>query len=220
VLVDEVQNKGTGAVCPCVLGQVVAPGELLAALKALERLVVRVQRPVVTLEVLLATEPAVAELANKRLGRVLGKGLLTSAAVGGRGQRVAGRSGVGTGRVVGLRGAGTTLLLLLLLLLLGRGLLGRAGRVGGRVGSDVHGGHGAAAVDGDPPALGLVSVAVRERGDGAGDTGDKGLGVVEAEVLLAKAKGDNTGSGAGTGAAGISVVVAKVDEFVDKVVVC
>jgi preprotein translocase subunit SecG len=65
-----------------------------------------------------------------------------------------------------------------------------------------------------------VGVAIGKRGDGAGDTGDKGLGVVEAEVLLTKTKGDNAGSGAGTGAAGISVVVAKVDEFVDKVVVC
>jgi hypothetical protein len=65
-----------------VLGQVVAPGELLAALGALERLVAGVERAVVALEVLLTTETAAAQGADERLGRVLDERLLATAAAG------------------------------------------------------------------------------------------------------------------------------------------
>ena len=41
------------------------------------------QRPVVAIEVLLAAETAVVDIADKCLGGVLSQGLLTSAAAGG-----------------------------------------------------------------------------------------------------------------------------------------
>jgi hypothetical protein len=50
-----------------MLSQVVASGELLAALVALERLLLGVQRTVVALEVFLAAEAAVAEITDKGL---------------------------------------------------------------------------------------------------------------------------------------------------------
>jgi hypothetical protein len=82
-----------------VLGQVVAAGELLAALVALERLVLSVERAVVTLEMLLATEPARAECADEGLGRIFGQRLLATAAVHrDRGALGVGQSSVGRGR--------------------------------------------------------------------------------------------------------------------------
>jgi hypothetical protein len=78
-----------------VLGEVVAAGELLTALVALERLVLGVQGAVVALEVLLATETARAQGANESLGRVIRQRLLTAATVNGD------RGGLG----VGARGA-------------------------------------------------------------------------------------------------------------------
>ena len=69
-----------------VLREVVAPGELLATVSALKGLVVSVERAVVALEVFLTTEAAVAEIADKGLGRVVGKRLLATAAAG-RGDR-------------------------------------------------------------------------------------------------------------------------------------
>ncbi|KAG7149490.1 hypothetical protein HYQ46_001586 [Verticillium longisporum] len=62
-----------------VLGKVVTPGELLATVLAFEGLVTGVQRTVVTLQVLLAAEPTVAQLTDKRLGGVLGQRLLAAA---------------------------------------------------------------------------------------------------------------------------------------------
>lgn len=65
-----------------MLAEVVATAELLAAVGALERLLVSVKRAVVALEVLLATETAGAESTDKGLGWIFGEGLLASAASG------------------------------------------------------------------------------------------------------------------------------------------
>ena len=65
---------------PGVLREVVAAGELLAAVVALERFVVRVQGAVVALEVFLASEAARAEGADEGLGGVFGQGLFATAA--------------------------------------------------------------------------------------------------------------------------------------------
>ena len=65
---------------PGVLREVVAAGELLAAVVALERFVVRVQGAVVALEVFLAPEAARAEGADEGLRGVFGQGLLATAA--------------------------------------------------------------------------------------------------------------------------------------------
>jgi hypothetical protein len=56
-----------------MLSQVVAARELLTALVALKRLLLGVERAVVSLEVLLATEASVAEITDEGLGRVLGQ---------------------------------------------------------------------------------------------------------------------------------------------------
>src|SRR6266566_1759212 len=77
-VVDEVHDDGTRAVRAGVLRQVVRPGELLAALMALEGLLLRVEGPVVPLKMLLAPESAVAELAHEGLGRILRQGLLAA----------------------------------------------------------------------------------------------------------------------------------------------
>ena len=64
-----------------MLGQVVAAGELLAALVTFERLVVSVERSDVSLEVLLASESAVANIADEGLGRVFRERLLAATTV-------------------------------------------------------------------------------------------------------------------------------------------
>jgi hypothetical protein len=69
--VEDTHDHGASAVGALVLGQVVAARELLAAVSALEGLVMSVERAVVALEVLLATEAARAEGADEGLGRVL-----------------------------------------------------------------------------------------------------------------------------------------------------
>lgn len=66
-----VQVNGTSAVSALVLREVVAPGELLAAVGALERLVMSVERAVVALEVFLAAEAARAKSADEGLGGIL-----------------------------------------------------------------------------------------------------------------------------------------------------
>lgn len=141
-IVDQVHDKRAGAVGTSVLRQVVGARELLATLVALERLVVSVERTVVALEVLLAAEAAVADVALEGLGRILGQGLLAAAAVGRHGE---GRRRLLTSldrRLGGLVGLGVVALGLgagsLLGVLAGRGLLLGAG--GLVVGSDVHGG--------------------------------------------------------------------------------
>lgn len=66
-LLDKVHDNGTAAVSASVLREVVAPGELLAALIALKGFLLGVQRSIVTLKMLLATESPVAKIANKGL---------------------------------------------------------------------------------------------------------------------------------------------------------
>jgi hypothetical protein len=80
----DAHDNSAGTVSALVLAEVVAAAELLAAVGALEGLVVSVEGAVVTLEVLLAAEAARAESADEGLGRVLSKGLL-AATTGGRG---------------------------------------------------------------------------------------------------------------------------------------
>ena len=98
-LVKNTHDHGTGTVSALVLAEVVGAGELLAAVSALERLVVGVERAVVTLEVFLATEAAGAESADEGLGRVLSQRLLAATA---RGIATLGRS---TGSRLGFLGA-------------------------------------------------------------------------------------------------------------------
>jgi hypothetical protein len=66
-----------------VLGEVIAAGELLAALVALKGLLLGVERAVVSLEMLLTTKASVAKIADESLGGVLGQRLLAATAVGG-----------------------------------------------------------------------------------------------------------------------------------------
>lgn len=82
-LVKDVHDHGTGAVGACMLSKVVRARELLTALVAVEWLVMGMQRAVVTLEVLLAAEAAVAQVTGENLGRVLSQRLLAATAVGG-----------------------------------------------------------------------------------------------------------------------------------------
>ncbi|KAI6766453.1 hypothetical protein HG531_011675 [Fusarium graminearum] len=96
VIIDQVHDDGAAAVGSGMLGQVIASGELLATLVTLKRLLLCVERAVVTLEVFLAAETAVAKIADKGLGGILGKRLLASSAVG--------RSGEGSRRTLGARG--------------------------------------------------------------------------------------------------------------------
>ncbi len=67
----DTHDDGAAAVCACVLAEVVAAGELLAALMALEWLVLGVEGAVVALQMLLTTEATIAELADEGLGWVL-----------------------------------------------------------------------------------------------------------------------------------------------------
>jgi hypothetical protein len=64
-----------------MLRKVVASGELLAALVAFERLVLSVEGTVVSLEVLLASESAVADIADESLGGIFSQGLLSASAI-------------------------------------------------------------------------------------------------------------------------------------------
>jgi hypothetical protein len=54
-----------------MLRQVITAGELLAALVTLEWLVLSVEGPVMSLEVFLSAEAAVAELTDECFGRIL-----------------------------------------------------------------------------------------------------------------------------------------------------
>ena len=66
------------AMSSLVLAQVVRARELLAAVGALERLVVSVERPVVAFEMFLASEATAAERADESLGWVIRQGLLAA----------------------------------------------------------------------------------------------------------------------------------------------
>jgi len=72
----------SGTVGTLVLAQVVGTRELLAAVSALEWLVVSVEGTVVTLEVFLAAEAAAAKSADECLGWIIGKRLLATTAGG------------------------------------------------------------------------------------------------------------------------------------------
>ena len=82
----DLKADSASSVGALVLGEVVAPGELLTAVSALKGLVVSVERAVVALEVFLTAEATRAESADEGLGRVVGKRLLATAAAG-RGDR-------------------------------------------------------------------------------------------------------------------------------------
>lgn len=79
----DTHDHGAGSVGTLVLGEVVRSGELLAAVGALEGLLVGVERAVVALEMFLAAEAAVAKLADEGLAGVLGERLLATPAAGG-----------------------------------------------------------------------------------------------------------------------------------------
>jgi hypothetical protein len=64
-----------------VLREIIASGELLAALVTLEGLVLCMEGTVVSLEVFLASESAVADIAYKGLGGILGQGLLSASTI-------------------------------------------------------------------------------------------------------------------------------------------
>jgi len=66
-------DHGASAVRTLVLAQVVGSRELLATVGALERLLVSVQRTVVTLQVFLTTEATAAERAHESLAWVIGQ---------------------------------------------------------------------------------------------------------------------------------------------------
>ena len=70
------------AMCTGVLSKIVRARELLTTLIAFKRLVLRVERAIVTLEVLLTAEAARAKSADKSLGRVFGQRLLAATTVG------------------------------------------------------------------------------------------------------------------------------------------
>jgi hypothetical protein len=80
VLQDSHDNS-TASVSASVLREIVTSGELLAALVTFKGLVLSMERPVVSLEVLLASESTVADVADEGLGRILSQGLLSAAAV-------------------------------------------------------------------------------------------------------------------------------------------
>ena len=83
VRAHDLKADGTSTVGALVLGEVVAPGELLTAVSALKGLVVSVERAVVALEMFLAAEAARAESADECLGRVVSERLLATAAASG-----------------------------------------------------------------------------------------------------------------------------------------
>jgi hypothetical protein len=64
-----------------VLRKIVTTGELLAALVTFEWLVLGMEGTVVSLEVLLASESTIADIADEGLGRILSQGLLSASAV-------------------------------------------------------------------------------------------------------------------------------------------
>ena len=80
-VLQDTHDDSSTTMSASVLRQIVATRELLAALIALEGLILSVERAVVTLEVFLTAEATRAKLANKGLGWVLGQGLFASSAV-------------------------------------------------------------------------------------------------------------------------------------------
>jgi hypothetical protein len=74
-------DDSTASVSASVLREIIASGELLAALVTLKGLVLRMEGTVVSLEVFLASESAVADITHEGLGGILGQGLLSASAV-------------------------------------------------------------------------------------------------------------------------------------------
>lgn len=83
VLVNQVHDNSARAVSTLVLSKVVRTRKLLAALVALERLVLSVEGSPVALQVFLAAEATVALVADKGLGGIFSQRLLASTTVGG-----------------------------------------------------------------------------------------------------------------------------------------
>jgi hypothetical protein len=195
-----------------VLSEVVTPRELLATLVALKRLLLSVKRAVVTLEVLLATESAVAKVAHKGLGGILSEGLLASPAVGGSGKRSG--SSLGTAGRVGVAGSIGSL---------GGGLLGVA-RLGGGSSSNVHDGSSNSLVlVGLLDALVLVAVLRLASGRAGKSRELESLVLIKGQVLVTNeatvAERDNGRASAGTGATNISrLLSSEVDKAVHEVV--
>ena len=110
--------SGAAAVCAHMLSEVVTAGELLAALVALEGLLLCVKRSVMPLDVLLSAESAVAEIADKCLAGVFRERLLASTPVGR--SRVGNQGQDTRGRYLGRGGASGSRVLLYLAVLTSR----------------------------------------------------------------------------------------------------
>jgi hypothetical protein len=195
-----------------VLSEVVTPRELLATLIALKRLLLSVKRAVVTLEVFLATESAVAKVAHKGLGGILSEGLLASPAVGGSGKRSG--SSLGTAGIVRVAGGIGSL---------GGGLLGVA-RLGGGGSSNVHDGNSNSLVlVGLLDALVLMAVLRLASGRAGKSRELESLVLIKGQVLVTNeatvAERDDGRASAGTGATNISrLLSSEVDKAVHEVV--
>ena len=213
-LSEQVHDNSTRAVGAGMLGEVIAAGELLAALVAGERLVLGVERTVVALEVLLTAEPAVAELADEGLGRILGERLLASTTVGGSGVRVV--ASLGFARLVAVRSStilGSRIGILLVVVVIM--VVGAAGVGLGTSGRRSH--HVVGHLDT------LLSARLLEGTDGGGRAGKRRelerVVLVEAELLVAdeatvsERYDGRTGASPGT----TNVSSAKVDEAVDVI---
>jgi hypothetical protein len=188
-----------------MLSQVVAARELLTTLVALKRLLLGVQRAVVSLQVFLATEASVAEIAHKGLGRVLSERLLAATAVGGSRHR---RIILRCGGVIGVVGGRDSLISVDLLVARLRVASG-----------SVHGGLGVLPV----PLPSLVLVDVGEI-NGRGWAGERreveSVAIVEAQVLVTNeasvAQRHNRRAGAGTRARDVNRVnLTKVDQVAE-----
>ena len=152
-ILKKVHDDGSAAVSAGMLGEVVTSGELFATFVALERLVLGVQRPVVSLQVFLAPEATVAQFAHEGLGGILGQRLLATTAGRRGGQRGGGRGlasirarGVGV-VVVGMVG-----------IMAARGLLARLAGIRGASGDIHHRSCCASVLLGSPLLLGVMEI--------------------------------------------------------------
>lgn len=91
VLIKDSHDDRSGSVSALVLRKIVAPGELLTAVRAFERLLTGVERTEVALQMFLTAEAARAEIADERLGRILSERLFATAAADWVGRDRSGR---------------------------------------------------------------------------------------------------------------------------------
>ena len=77
-VLEDAHHDGSRAVGSGMLSKVIGSRELLAALVALERFVLSVERAVMAFEVFLSSEAARAQGADEGLGRVFGERLLAT----------------------------------------------------------------------------------------------------------------------------------------------